>query len=487
VRRSLLAAALAAATLVSTASAGAATLHATPTPTRAHDAASYEAARSHPREDPYYPAKGDPSVDALHYGLDLRWAPKSRMLTGTATITLRVPAEQSRVQLDLGDPLVVLAVHLDGRAVAFSHPGKDLVVDTGAVLATDSRHVLTVRYAGTPRPVQAPTDRADIPHLGWTTTKHGEVWTMQEPFGAYSWYPVNDQPSDKAFYDVRISAPKSWVGIFNGRLVSRRTTASRTVTRWHLASPAASYLTTIAIGDYVREKDTGPHGLPITYWVPRRDRSAGDPILSELRRTPKLIHWLEGRLGRYPFDRAGVVVVPSDSAMETQTLVTMGGRLLGDAGHRAFRADLLHEFAHQWYGDTVTPDTWPDLWLNEAFAMYTQIRWQVAQGWQTMAQWRRLLRASDGDLRTSDGPPGNYHRAQFGDLCVYYCGALMLDRLRTQLGDGTFSAIWRGWPQQHLSASVDRSTYTAWASARAGRDLGPFLTAWLTSPTTPTG
>ena len=446
-------------------------------------ASPYNSALSHPIEDPYYPAKGDPSVDALHYGLKLRWAPKHRKLKAKATIAFRATAAESRIQLDLGNPLVVHGVHLDGRAVAFSHTGKNLVVNTGATLAKNSRHTLKVRYSGTPKHVKAPTDRTDIPHNGWTVTKRGEVWTMQEPNGAYSWYPVNDQPSDKAFYDVRISAPKSWVGIFNGRLVNRRTTARRTVTRWHLASPAASYLTTIAIGDYVRHRDKGPHKLPITYWVPRNDQSA----MSELRRTPNMIKWLERRLGPYPFDRIGAVVVPNFSAMETQTLVTMGGQLLSRYGRRAFRSDLLHEYSHQWYGDTVTPDNWKDLWLNESFAMYTQFRWEVSHGWETMAQVRRMLKSSDNGSRSSDGPPGAYHRTQFGDLCVYYCGALMLDHLRTKLGDTTFSAIWRGWPQQHRFASVDRSTYIDWASARAGQDLSPFLTAWLTSPTTPPG
>jgi aminopeptidase N len=473
--------ALVAATIVSTAGAGVASPLPAATGPQARAGSTYDAALSNPREDPYYPAKGDPSVDALHYALRLRWAPNARRLTGQATITFRATSDERQVRLDLGDPLVVHTVLLDGHRVTFSHPGKDLVVDTGNVLAQGSRHVLRVDSSGRPKATHAPTDRPDIPHVGWSVTKRGEVWTMQEPFGAYTWYPVNDQPSDKAYYDVRISAPKRWVGIFNGRLVSRRTTATRTITQWHLASPASSYLTTIAIGDYVRYRDTGPHHLPISYWLPRADRST----LSELRRTPRMIRWLEKRLGPYPFDRIGAVVVASDSAMETQTLVTMGGRLLPEAGHRAFRADLLHEYSHQWYGDTVTPDTWPDLWLNESFAMYTQIRWQVSQGWQTMARWRRDLASSDAGLRKSDGPPGAYHPQQFGDTCVYLCGALMLDKLRTRVGAGTFNAIWRGWPQQHRFASVDRSTYAAWASARAGQALGPFLTAWLTSPTTP--
>jgi aminopeptidase N len=270
------------------------------------------------------------------------------------------------------------------------------------------------------------------------------------------------------------------VGIFNGTLRARRTTHGRTVTRWHLASPAASYLTTIAIGDYVRYTDRGPHKLPITYWLPRRDQRA----LPELRRTPAMIRWLEKRLGPYPFDRVGAVVVPNDSAMETQTLVTMGNRLVGD--RLQFRADLLHEYAHQWYGDTVTPDSWKDLWLNEAFAMYTQIRWEVSHGYRTMAEWRAILRDNDQALRDSDGPPGEYDRAEFGELCVYYCGALMLDELRARLGEAQFNAVWRGWPQQHRTASVDRSDYIAWLNASTGQDLGPFVTGWITSPTTPT-
>jgi aminopeptidase N len=448
---------------------------------QAAPAPSYAAARSTPVEDPYYPSKGDPSVDALHYGLDLRWAPGSRTLHGTARITFRAATGSSRLQLDLGDPLRVTRVRLDGRTVRHRHPGKNLVVHAGRNLARGSRHVLTVRYFGKPRPVSAPTTRSDIPHLGWTVTRRGEVWTMQEPFGAFTWYPVNDHPSDKAYYDVRITAPRGMVGVFNGKLQSRRTTAGRTVTRWHLSSPAASYLTTIAIGDYVRYTDTGPRKLPISYWVPRRDQRA----LSELRRTPAMLRWLEKRLGPYPFDRVGAVVVPSDSAMETQTLVTMGSRLMND--RLQFRADLLHEYAHQWYGDTVTPDNWKDLWLNEAFAMYTQIRWEVSRGWRTMDQWRAVLRDSDQALRRSDGPPGEYRRTEFGEICVYYCGALMLDELRSRLGEAQFNAIWRGWPQQHRNASVDRADYIGWLNARTGRDLGPFITSWLTSPTTPAG
>lgn len=205
---------------------------------------------------------------------------------------------------------------------------------------------------------------------------------MQEPWGAFTWHPVNDHPSDKAVYDARIDVPSRWTGVFNGELLSSREVGDRRITRWHLGSPTASYLTTIAIGPFRRYTQWGPHGLPLTYWV----RDTDENRLATLRRSPELLRWLEDRLGPYPFDRAGAVVVDSSSAMETQTLVTMGNEVRRSP--REYRSVLLHEYAHQWYGDSVTPSTWKDLWLNEGFAMYLEARWNSDQGFIPMLRWR---------------------------------------------------------------------------------------------------
>ena len=302
---------------------------------------------------------------------------------------------------------------------------------------------------------------------------------MQQPFGAFTWYPVNDHPSDKAYYDVTIDTPKDVVGVFNGRMTRRRSADGRTVTRWHLDSPGASYLTTIAIGNYRRYRDAGPGGLPITYWVERRDRD----LLPELRHTPELIRWLERRLGRYPFDRIGAVVVPSRSAMETQTLVTMGAKVRGQG--RDWVEVLQHEYAHQWYGNTITPNNWKDFWLNEGFAMYLQIRWNVDQGYWRMREWRRFMRWSDQYFRDQYGPPGEYDRRQFASSNVYFCGALMLDRLHAKLGDRLFNKVLREWPQRHSNGNADRGDWIDWLNRVTDRNLRPFVIDWLTSQRTP--
>ncbi|HET7532485.1 MAG TPA: hypothetical protein VFJ83_05000, partial [Nocardioidaceae bacterium] len=260
---------------------------------------------STPVEDSYYPDKGDPTVDALNYDLDLTWLRRSRELRGVATIRLRAARTDEALRLDLSHRLRVRSVHVDGARASFTHTGNHLVV--AAPVEVDGRHTVRVAYRGRPRPAAGPASRADVARVGMRVTADGQLWTMQEPFGAFTWYPVNDHPSDKARYDVRVSAPGRWVGVSNGRLTHRRTTGGRTVTRWRAAAPMPSYLVTLAVGPYRHHRQEGPHGLPLSYWVPR-DRPA---LLKPLRTTPAAVRWLERRLGRYPYRQFGIVVTPS--------------------------------------------------------------------------------------------------------------------------------------------------------------------------------
>jgi aminopeptidase N len=436
-------------------------------------APSYAAGRSHPVEDSYYPAKGDPRVDALHYKLDLDWRRKSRTLRGVAVIRFRATRTADRFTLDLAHPMRVRSVRLDGHRAAHAHPGKNLVVREH--VRKGSRHTLRVVYAGTPKPVRGPASRPDIAHVGMRVTKGGQLWTMQEPFGAYTWYPAHDQPSDKALYDLRVSVPGAWVGVSNGELVSRTRRGGRTVTRWHSAHPMASYLVTLAVGPYRMATQTGPHGVPLTYWVPR-----GRPgLLRALRTTPQALRWLEKRLGRYPFERAGVLVTPSSSsAMETQTLVTFGA---GNYryGTRDVRRTVVHELAHQWYGDTVTPRDWRDVWMNEGMATYQDTRWAVAQGWTTWRHWQRQWKRDDQLWRDIYGPPGRYRHHEFGAINVYYCTALMWDRLRKRVGTAQFDDLVRGWIRTHHDTNQSRASLERWWERRSGEELSAFFDRWL--------
>jgi aminopeptidase N len=438
-------------------------------------------ALSTPAEDSYYPAKGDPTVDALHYDLDLTWRRAARVLRGVTTLRMRAARDDEAITLDLSGRLTVRQVRLDGAPVPFTHRGNHLVVRSP--VEEDARHTVRVVYHGTPGPARGPASRSDIARIGMRVTDDGRLWTMQEPFGAFTWYAVNDHPSDKARYDVRVDVPGKWVGVSNGRLASRRTSKGRTVTRWTNRDPMPSYLLTLAVGPYRAYRQRGPRDLPITHWVPRDRPDLAKPLL----RTPVALRWLERRLGRYPFDRAGTVVVPGMSAMETQTMVTFGA---GNwhLGRFHVRSVMVHELAHHWWGNAVTPSDWRDLWMNEGMASYLHTRWEDEHSDRRTTSWRWAVRDwtdSDQWLRDLYGPPGAYDRGQFASGNVYWSVALMWERLRRRLGDETFDRLVRRWPQTRLHTSSSRAELVDWWSAHSGEDLEPFFDRWLDSPRSP--
>jgi aminopeptidase N len=429
---------------------------------------------STPVEDRVYPDVGDPGVDALHYRLDLDWDRDARVLTGTETVRLRATTDADHLQLDLAADLTVDTVRIAGRTADFEHDGKDLVVSHD--VEADQRYTLVITYSGSPRPVPAPTKRGDFNTTGWTTTADGEVWTMQEPYGAYSWYAVNDQPSDKALYDFRISVPAPWVGVANGELASRATRAGRTVTRWTLDEPAASYLVTLAIGDLVRTEDSSPSSVPITYWTPR----GRDDLVRELRRAPAGLAWLEKRLGPFPFDTLGFLIVDSQSGMETQTMIT-----LGDTDYATSSDVLVHEMAHQWYGDQVTPVDWRDVWMNEGMAMFIQGAWTAEETGTPIESVMDEWALGEPALRAQYGPPADFDPEAFGAGNVYYSPALMWDELRQRLGDDEFWRLVRAWPASHDDGNADYDDITTWWSEQTGEDLSGFFDDWLLGKTSP--
>jgi aminopeptidase N len=300
---------------------------------------------------------------------------------------------------------------------------------------------------------------------------------MQEPYGAYTWYPANDQPSDKALYDVAVTVPAGWSAIAAGTPagVSGRTFS------YHSADPMATYLQTLAVGRYTKVTATGPHGLPLTYWYrPGVDEAK----LPSLKKSPQFLSFLESRFGPYPFPSAGIVLVDSASGMETQQMITMGGKIKTfDAG--SFEADLLHEYAHQWFGDAVTPSDWDDLWLNEGWAMYAQLLWQQQREKFSDANLENYLRETDAKLRKELGPPAHPRADSFAESNVYLCPAGMLKELNDALGDTRFFALGRAWVQTQRGTQQNRASFTAFVNKQTGRDFTKLINAWLDSPTTP--
>ncbi|HEY1178545.1 MAG TPA: M1 family aminopeptidase, partial [Phytomonospora sp.] len=329
--------------------------------------ADLSAGRSEPVADPLYPDYGNPDVDVLHYGLALGYDPSTRVLSGTATITLRAVKALNGLRLDFADNLKVGEASLDGTAVTATQSGHD--VTFGTSLAAETQAVLTVTYEGVPEQAPAPTTRGDFEDgLGMRPESDGSLWTMQEPYGAFTWYPDNDHPSDEALYDLTVTVPDGWSGVASGSFMGQTASGDESVFTWHSADPVASYLTTLAVDEFEKIEMTGPGDLPITAWIPRESMREFE---RPLRQMPEHIDYIAERYGPYPFDAAGVVLVGGESAMETQEMITFSSAL-GSMGPDMIESVMVHELAHQWFGDAVTPVDWRGVWLNESMATYIE-------------------------------------------------------------------------------------------------------------------
>ncbi|MDZ5619797.1 M1 family metallopeptidase [Nocardioides sp. HM23] len=427
------------------------------------------------REDSVYPEVGDPLVDALHYELSLAWTPESDTLLATERLTFRATADADDLQLDFDDTFTIETLTIDGEEAAHTREDKDLLIDHA--VETDQEYLLEMTYSGTPEPYDAPTQRTDFRlGVGWHVTPEHEVWTIQEPYGAFTWYAVNDQPADKAYYDFTLTVPEPWTGVANGELTDTTVEDGQRTTTWHLAEPASSYLVTVAFADYTPTELQSERGVPITIWGPT-DRPEA---IGETEYAGEAMDWLEQFLGPYPFDTFGIVIYDGESGMETQTMVTLGA-----TPYTTSREVVVHELAHHWYGDTVTPADWSDVWMNEGMAMYLQGMWEAEDEGITIDEKMDDWASFEDEMREYSGPPAAYDPTNFGDGNIYFGPALMWHELRQQIGDDAFFALVRDWPADQENDTADREEYLSWIEEETGEELSAFFDDWLLGETTP--
>ncbi|MDF3300410.1 M1 family metallopeptidase [Streptomyces tropicalis] len=423
--------------------------------------------------DPYFPRAGNGGYDVAHYGLTLAYDPGTRHLTGTAVITARALRDLSAFDLDLWG-MQVRGVTVEGRPARFNRAGQELAVRPHDDLDRGETFTATVRYAGSPRTVTDP----DGSQEGWLRTADGAL-ALGEPVGSMAWFPGNDHPSDKAAYDVTVTVPSGLQAVSNGELESRTTSGGRTTFHWHTAEPMATYLATLAIGQWTVTTSTTKSGLPVYTAVDPTQVQASRAVLA---RIPEIVDWAEHRFGPYPFSSVGAIVDrPHDAgyALETQNRPTFAGAPgLGT---------LVHELVHEWYGDSVTPRSWQDMWLNEGFATYAEWMWEEDHGGDTVqhtfdALYRGDYYGDDTDNKAlwSYPPARPSDAAHISDTPVYERGAMVLHKIRQTVGDDAFFGILRGWAAAHRHGNADTAQFTAYVEKEApGKDFSRIWKDWL--------
>jgi aminopeptidase N len=306
-------------------------------------------------------------------------------------------------------------------------------------------------------------------------------------------FPCNDHPSDKAAFTVTLDVPSGWTGVANGVPAGTTTGRGRTVWRYTEDRPMATELVQVAVGDVRVVRRPDEQGVQIRDVVPRRLLSTAG---AELAAQSDQIAWMAARVGPFPFPVYGRLAADAQlAALETQTLTIVPRSYLAlPPGPRD--EVLLHELAHQWFGDSVSPAQWSDVWLNEGHATWYQLLYGAERGSLRStfpaADLDGVMRAEYGQsdtFRRQFGPPGapasaSSLRALFNPD-VYTGGALVLYALRQEIGTAAFEEVERRWVREHRDGVASTADYVALASQVAGRDLRRFLDAWLYGMTVP--
>ncbi|MEO9324877.1 M1 family metallopeptidase [Nocardioides sp. C4-1] len=424
--------------------------------------------------DPYWPLDGNGGIDALHYDVRDRYDFSTRTLSGTTTVRLRATAALSRFNLDLLLP--VSSVLVDGVPAAYTKPDPHELQITPAAAVPRGRVVdVVVTYAGRPGPIGYAGER------NWLAGA-GEVVAINEPHMAPWWFAANDHPLDKATFDVRITGPATHQVISNGLPAGRTVSGSLATTHWRSTDPMTTYNAFFALGRYQVER-TVQDRLPSFVAVSRDlDPSRRGPALRALRRSAEVTAWLARRLGPYPFESTGGVVSPlaarAGFALENQTRPVYPVA--------PSRSLMVHELAHQWFGNSVSLRRWRDIWLNEGLATFMEHYDVERRGGQSAQTWLRDERGFNLGVpsfwRTPVSDPGP---AEVFGNAVYVRGAMTIQALRHRLGERVFWKVVRTWVRTRRHGHGTTTGFVALAERISGQRLGGFFRAWLEAPRAP--
>lgn len=326
----------------------------------------------------------------------------------------------------------------------------------------------------------------------------GMVFTDCEPEGARGWFPCWDKPSDKATVNITAKVPSTVKLGSNGRLADSIKTGDTIYYKWISRDPVATYLVSI-IGKV-------NYNLDIEYWqIPNNPNeklemryywNEGETVkdLNHIKSTMKeVLNYFTELFGPHPFEKNGFATVSAGSqfpwgGMENQTLTTLGYNDWNEG-------TVVHEFAHQYFGDMISPKSWADVWLNEGFATFSEALWNEHQGGYKaykyqLTEYAQYYKYSNPGIPISskDWITKTPNKETLFTVAVtYYKGACVLHQLRYVLGDSLFFATLKSYANdttfRYKNASI--KDFNEKVNSVTGKDYDWFFNAWIYQPNHP--
>lgn len=427
----------------------------------------------------------NPFIDALNYTFRLELSDTTDAITGELAMDLRFLSPDVRsVRLDLinaaaahgGKGMRVSAVTMNGASVPFTHTADELLIPLPSAPAAQQRVRVVVRYAGTP-----------ATGLIIGRNKHGDRTFFSDnwPNRARHWLPTIDHPYDKATSEFIVTAPSHYQVVSNGLQVETTDLAGGLRrTHWRNTVPIASWLYVLGVARFAMQQVDTFEGKAIETWVYPQDRDAG--FADFATPTKDVLGFYTDYVGPFAYERLANIQASSVAGgMESASAILYHESSVTGTRSVRWRNVVIHEVAHQWFGNAVTEYDWDDIWLSEGFATYfTLLYIEHAYG---RDEFVRGLESSRRTVLTFAAANPGYtiiHRnlSRMEDVTsshTYQKGSWVLHMLRGVVGAEVFRSGIRTYYQRHFNANATTADFRRAMEEASGRDLGWFFDQWL--------
>jgi aminopeptidase N len=422
-----------------------------------------------------------PGIDARHYAVRISLLTSdSNEIQVEATVTLRIVTPGTReAVLDLtsatpdGKGMTVTSVTAEGRAVAIEHRDNrlHLPVPAGAIAGQDV--IFTISYHGAPG-----NGLRLLNNIHGDRTAFSENWYNR----ARQWLPMIDHPADKATGELIVTTKADYQVVSNGVIIEQLDLpGGLRRTHWKQDVPISSWLYSLGVARFIVRQGGIVRGVPFSYWAFPQDADKGLAALEKDARAS--FEFFSDRVGPYAYGKLAHV----EAAGMSGGTEHVSNIFYGEKGVTVGNAAVVHETAHQWFGDAVTESDWNDVWLSEGFATYFTLLYTEHAGGRD-AFVDGLRRSRNAVLRLEKSLPdtpvvhANFDEAatQPNNRLVYEKGAWTLHMVRNLIGGEPF---WRGirlYYQRHMNGVASTADLRRAMEEVSGQDLRWFFAQWLT-------
>lgn len=410
--------------------------------------------------------------DVHYYNIELDIDIDTEIVYGNVEIHFVSEVDNlENIQLDFASGMTVDSI--SGNGATFNHFSDMVSIALDGSYNSGESVVVGIEYHGHPQ--QGGFQAFAFGHQNGDPNRAPMISTLSEPYGARSWWPCKDVPTDKAD-SVRISltTEDAYDAVSNGMLVSETQHVDGTKTTvWEHKYPITTYLVSLAITDYTYWTEmhhfADGDSMPLEYWM--YPTSATDAMVERWNRTALMIDIFGDYFGKYPFaeEKYGMAEFEWGGAMEHQTCSSMGSY-----GENT----IAHELAHQWWGDLVTCSNFHHIWINEGFATYSEaLYWGAKDGDDA---YHAHMASKVNNVNSSVYRPDTSSVGSiFSYSMVYQKGAWVLHMLRHVVGDETFFASLAAYREAFQFRTASTEDFQGVAEAVWGQDLEWFFDQWI--------